>query len=174
MGRGTGRGRRGGGRRSPVPAVEEGARASDRAPSAAERARNRARSAQASRVILHTLIWVLVVFYATDYLPPLAVRGLAPAGTGPVRVYATGYLVLALVCVLHGLAFGLRYGPAIIRSRYPQRWLIFPTVLAVLLIPAQGWNEWLTRAVEVAACLVGIGVGLRSHSRWRWRSRPRG
>ena len=138
------------------------------------RAVSQARSAQASRAILHTLCWVLVVFYATDYLPPLAVRWLGPGDGAPLRVYLVGYCALAVVCGALGTAFALRYRRAIAASRYPQRWLIFPTVLAVLLIPAQGWNEWLTRAVEVGACLAGLGTGLRSRNRWRWRSRRQG
>lgn len=139
-----------------------------------ERAELRARSAQASRAVLHTLAWVLGIYFASDYLPPLAVRQLAPAGSGGLRIYLTGYLVLAAICVVLGTAFARVYRPAIARSRYPQRWLVFPVLLAVLLIPSQGWNEWLTRGVEAGALVLGLGAGLRSRSRWRSRSRSQG
>ncbi|HUY97946.1 MAG TPA: hypothetical protein VMW47_10090 [Verrucomicrobiae bacterium] len=169
-------GRRGSRRRAgrpPARATPDRARTGD---ADRERARHRARSAQASRVILHALGWVLVVFYATDYLPPLAVRWLAAGPADRVRLYLVGYCALGLICWGLGAAFGGGYRRAIRASRYPQRWLVFPTVLAVLLIPAQGWNEWLSRGVEVVACLAGIhtGLWLRSRSRWRWRSRSPG
>ncbi len=126
---------------------------------AAARAERRQRTAQASTATLHTLGWVLVGFYSTDYLPPLAVRALVP-GSGPsLRLYLTGYCTLAAVCLLLGLAFGWRYRAAIQRSRFPWRWAVFPTALALLLIPAQGLNEWLTRLVEAVSLVSGLSAG---------------
>ena len=126
---------------------------------AAARAERRQRTAQASTAVLHTLGWVLVAFYSTDYLPSLAVRTLAP-GRGPsLGLYLTGYGALATVCLVLGTVFGWRYRAAIRRSGFPWRWAVFPTTLALLLIPAQGANEWLTRLVEAIALVAGLGAG---------------
>jgi hypothetical protein len=104
------------------------------------------------------MAWILATFYATDYLPPLAIRFTVGLHQSAVTQYLVGYLVLGLLCAGIAIGFGCLYGPRIRASRYSWRWFVFPVAVALLLIPAQGSNELLTRVVE-AVCLVG-GIAL--------------
>jgi hypothetical protein len=134
------------------------------------REERRGRGLQLSTFCLQSMSWILLTFYATDYLPPLSIRltiGLQAPRSGQ---YLVGYVVLGLVCLLIAIGFGAFYRPRIARSRYSWRWFFFPTVVALFLIPAQGENELLTRAVEAACLLVGIGLGELT-SGWFRRSR---
>jgi hypothetical protein len=133
----------------------------------------RARSLQVSTFCLHAMAWILATFYATDYLPPLAIRFTVGLRQTVLAQYLVGYLVLGSLCLLLATGFGIVYGPRIRKSRFAWRWFVFPVALGLLLIPAQGSNELLTRAVE-AICLVGgiaLGASLSPPLR-RWLRRP--
>ena len=110
---------------------------------------------------LHALTWILLTFYATDYLPPLAIRFIIGLHQAAFAQYLVGYLVLGLLCLGLATGFGRLYGHRISASRYPWRWFLFPLALALLLIPAQGANELLTRAVEAVGLVAGIALGQR-------------
>lgn len=110
---------------------------------------------------LHALTWILVTFYATDYLPPLAIRFSVGLRQTALTQYLVGYLTLGLLCTGLGTGFGCLYGGRISASRYPWRWYVFPVALALALIPAQGANELLTRAVETVCLVAGIAGGRR-------------
>jgi hypothetical protein len=119
----------------------------------------RARSLQVSTFCLHSMAWILATFYATDYLPPLAIRLTVGLRQTALAQYLVGYLVLGLLCVLLAIGFGSLYGPRIRTSRFSWRWFVFPVALALLLIPAQGSNELLTRAIEAVCLVSGIALG---------------
>ncbi|MGC1185042.1 MAG: hypothetical protein WBA31_07820 [Candidatus Dormiibacterota bacterium] len=153
-------------------------RKSDRALTREEaraKAERRQRSLQVSTICLHAMGWILVTFYATDYLPPLMIRVTVGVHQPASQQYLVGYVVLGLICLGLAVGFGCLYGPRIRASAYSWRWYFFPILLALLLIPAQGINEWLSRAIE-ALCLVpgiALGVGLsQPWRRWRRRRRP--
>ena len=123
------------------------------------------------------MVWTLVTFYATDYLPPLVIRLTVGLHQPALLQYLTGYLVLGLICVGLASGFGCLYGPRISASRYSWRWYVFPVVLALLLIPAQGANELLSRAVEAVCLVPGIALGVslsRPSRRGRRRRRAPG
>ncbi len=117
------------------------------------------------------MTWILIAFYSTDYLPPLAVRSTVGLGAPHLNQYLVGYAALAGVCVLLGGAFGWFYRARLAASRYRWRWVLFPAVVAVLLIPAQGANEWLSRLVELACLIASVWGGAafspRPGRRWR-------
>ncbi len=141
---------------------------------ARDKAELRRRSLQVSTFCLHAMAWVLVVFYATDYLPPLAVRGTVGLRSPASAQYLDGYLALGLLCALLGASFGALYRRRIRASRYSWRWFVFPILVALLLIPAQGAEEWLSRGVELICLLLGIGAGIRLGPRLRPRRPPAG
>ncbi|MGH7640706.1 MAG: hypothetical protein ACREOL_07370 [Candidatus Dormibacteria bacterium] len=135
----------------------------------------RRRSLQVSTFCLHGMAWILLAFYATDYLPPLAVRFSVGLGSPAVSQYLVGYLALGILCLLLGVAFGVFYGARIYRSRYHWRWYVFPVLVAVVLIPVQGSNELFSRLVEALCLLVGIRFGaLAGRLRFRRRRRQPG
>jgi hypothetical protein len=131
----------------------------------------RQRGLQLSTFCLQSMSWILLTFYATDYLPPLSIRLTIGLHAPRSDQYLVGYLVLGLLCLLIAIGFGAFYRPTIARSRYSWRWFLFPTLVALFLIPAQGENELLTRAVEAACLLAGIGLGELTSGSFR-RSRP--
>ncbi|HEY6538140.1 MAG TPA: hypothetical protein VI138_03760 [Candidatus Dormibacteraeota bacterium] len=146
------------------PLTEEEARAKEE---------RRRRSLQVSSFCLQAMAWILLTFYATDYLPPLLVRLTVGLRQPDSLQYLVGYLGLGAICLALAVGFGCYYGPRIRASRYPWRWYLFPTALALLLIPSQGANELLTRAVEAVCLVPGIGLGLGLSRPWRrWRRRP--
>lgn len=121
------------------------------------------------------MAWILVTFYATDYLPPLLIRATVGLRQSAVLQYLVGYLVLGALCLCLATAFGCLYGPRIRTGTYSWRWYLFPVLLALLLIPAQGVNEWLTRGVEALCLMLGIALGVGISQPWRrWRRRPAG
>lgn len=137
------------------------------------KAERRRRSVQLSTFCLHTMAWILVTFYATDYLPALFVRWVVGLNQIALFQYVTGYLILGAICVLLATSFGCWYGPAIRKSVYSWRWYVFPVALALILIPAQGSNELLTRAVEAGCLVPGIALGVGVSQPWRrWWQRP--
>src|SRR5580658_9429113 len=133
---------------SGVSATEPGRRPRRRPPLTLAEARakeeRRVRSLQVSTFCLHSMAWILVTFYTTDYLPPLAIRFTVGVRQTALAQYLVGYLVLGLLCFLLATGFGGLYGPRIRNSRFAWRWFVFPVALALLLIPAQGANELLT------------------------------
>ncbi len=135
----------------------------------AAREERRRKSRQLTSISVHSLGWLLAAFYATDFIPPLSIRlsvGLsAPASTQ----YLVGYLALAAVALGLGAGFGWMYEGLIRHSRYPWRWVVFPTLVAVLLIPPQGADLLLTKVVAAVMAAFGIMLGYG----WR-RSRHRG
>jgi len=117
--------------------------------------------------------WILVTFYATDYLPPLVIRLTVGLHQPAVLQYLIGYLVLGLICLALAVGFGCLYGLRVQASGYRWRWYLFPVALALVLIPAQGANELLTRAVEAVCLVAGIALGVGLSQPWRnWRRRP--
>ncbi|MGH7643344.1 MAG: hypothetical protein ACRENX_10115 [Candidatus Dormibacteria bacterium] len=132
----------------------------------------RRRSLRVSTFCLHALTWILATFYATDYLPALFVRATVGVNQAALPQYLAGYLLLGVICLVLAIAFGCYYGPHIKASRYSWRWYVFPVALALLLIPAQGSNELLTRAVEAACLIPGIALGGALSQPWRRRRRP--
>lgn len=133
----------------------------------------RYRTVQVSSFCLNVMAWILATFYATDYLPALYVRSALGVHQPALIQYLAGYLVLSMICLVLAIAFGCFYGPRIRASRYSWRWYVFPVVLALVLIPAQGSNELLTRAVEAVCLVPGIALGVRLSQPWRrWRRRP--
>jgi len=151
-------------RQARAPLIDDEARA---------KAERRYRSVQVSTVCLHAMAWILATFYATDYLPALFVRLVVGLNQATVLQYLAGYLVLGVICALLAISFGCFYGPRIRKSRYSWRWYFFPVVLALVLIPAQGSNELLTRAVEAVCLVPGIVLGVGVSQPWRrWRRRP--
>ncbi|MGH7692233.1 MAG: hypothetical protein ACREOA_05970 [Candidatus Dormibacteria bacterium] len=134
----------------------------------------RQRSLHVSTFCLHSMAWILAAFYATDYLPPLAIRFTVGLRQAAATQYLVGYLVLAAICLLLATAFGWFYGPRVRASRYVWRWYLFPVLVAVLLMPSQGISDLLTKAVEVVCLVPGIalGVALSRDPRWRGRWRP--
>ncbi|MFZ0168157.1 MAG: hypothetical protein WAL64_01895 [Candidatus Dormiibacterota bacterium] len=160
-----------------MSATEPGPRSQRRAPLTLAEARakeeRRVRSLQVSTFCLHTMAWILAAFYATDYLPPLAIRFTVGLRQTAFAQYLVGYLVLGLLCLVLATGFGGLYGPRISSSRFAWRWFVFPVALALLLIPAQGSNELLTRAVEALCLVSGIALGESlSHPLRRWLRRP--
>ena len=152
-------------RKSDRPRTEEEERA---------KAERRQRSLQVSTICLHAMGWILVTFYATDYLPPLLIRVTVGLHQPASLQYLVGYLMLSLLCVGLAVGFGCLYGPRIRASAYSWRWYFFPILLALLLIPAQGINEWLTRAIEAICLILGISLGVGLSQPWRrWRRRRR-
>lgn len=126
-----------------------------------ERAELRQRSLRVSRALLHLVVWLPLTFYATDYLPPLAIRGTVGTSSPAAGQYLVGYLALGTVCLALGIAFGLVYAPSVGATRYPWRWVVFPLVVALVLIPTQGADQLLSKAVEAVALMAGEAVGLR-------------
>ena len=124
---------------------------------------------------MHGAAWILLTFYATDYLPPLAIR--ATVGTAAAQVqFLVGYLTMGLVCLLLGASFGLVYRPAIERSPFPWRWGVFPLLLALALIQAPDSGGLLSRGLEALTLLSGEGLGYRwgpGLRRWLGTSGPR-
>ncbi|HUY53879.1 MAG TPA: hypothetical protein VMV23_01830 [Candidatus Nanopelagicaceae bacterium] len=119
----------------------------------------RRRGLQVSTFCLHTTAWVVLTYYATDYLPPLSIR-LTVGLTSPRDTqYLVGYTTLSLICLLLGAAFAGLYRPRIAASRYPWRWFLAPLVVALILIPSQGANGLLTKLVEAACLTLGLAVG---------------
>jgi hypothetical protein len=114
--------------------------------------------------------WILLTFYATDYLPPLSIRLTIGLQAPRDSQYLVGYLALGIICLLIAIGFGAFYRPRIARSRYAWRWFLLPTVVALFLIPIQGENEMLTRGVEAACLIAGIGIG---ELLWGWVRRSR-
>lgn len=152
-------------RKSHAPLTREEARAKEE---------RRLRSLQVSTICLHSMGWILATFYATDYLPPLLIRLTVGLHQPAPLQYLIGYLALSLLCVGLAVAFGCLYGPRIRGSAYSWRWYFFPVVLALLLIPAQGVSEWLTRGIEAACLVLGIALGVGLSQPWRrWRRRRR-
>ncbi len=125
-----------------------------------------------STVCLHATAWVLLTYYATDYLPPLAIRATVGLSAARSVQFLVGYLTLSAVCLVLGTGFGNYYRPRIAASRYPWRWYLFPLIAALVLIPAQGENELLTAAVEALFLLGGMAAGRALPSAFR-RSRKR-
>ena len=118
---------------------------------------------------MHALAWLLAAFYATDYLPPLSIR-LSVGLSAPARTqYLVGYLTLGVVALGLGTGLGWMYARLIRRSRYPWRWVVFPTLVATLLVPPQGADLLLTKVVAAVMAAFGIMLGYG----WR-RSRHRG
>lgn len=137
----------------------------------AARQERRRRSLQVSTISLHALSWLLLTFYATDYLPALSIRLLVGLGAPAAAQFLVGYVTLGAVCLAIGTGFGWLYSGAIRRSRYPWRWFLFPLLVALFLVPAQGSNELLTRGVVAATLLLGAALGLQAGPLLR-RSRP--
>lgn len=125
----------------------------------AAKAERRRRGLAVSTFCLHSMIWVLLTFYATDYLPPLAIRLTVGLEASSATQYLVGYVALGTVCLLLGISFGIFYRERIAASRYSWRWYFFPGAVAILLIPAQGENELLTRLVEAVFLLSGLALG---------------
>jgi MFS family permease len=151
-------------RQARAPLTEDEARA---------KAERRYRSVQVSTFCLHAMAWILATFYATDYLPALFVRLVVGLNQATVLQFLAGYLILGVICALLAISFGCFYGPRIRQSRYSWRWYFFPVVLALVLIPAQGSNELLTRAIEAVCLVPGIVLGVGVSQPWRrWRRRP--
>ena len=138
---------------------------------AAAKAERRRRGLQLSNFIIHATFWVLLTYFATDYLPPLTIRALGGAHASPASQYLIGYTALSAVCLLLGLGFGNFYKPRIAASRYPWRWYLFPLIVAVVLIPPQGRSTLLSSLIE-AACLLGGAVLGSIAPRYLRRSRP--
>lgn len=122
--------------------------------------RERRRSHRVTTVCLHAISWLLLTFYATDYLPPLAIRASVGTSAAAPAQYLVGYMTLGAVCLALGLGFGWLYSPAIRRSRFPWRWVLFPLLVALVLIPSQGANHLLTRGLIALALLAGTALGL--------------
>jgi hypothetical protein len=136
---------------------------------AAAREERRRKSRQLTSISVYSLGWLLAAFYATDFLPPLSIR-LSVGLSAPARTqYLVGYLALAAVALWLGTGFGWMYEALILRSRYPWRWVVFPTVVAVLLVPPQGTDLLLTKLVAAIMAALGIVLGYG----WR-RGRRRG
>jgi len=125
----------------------------------AAKAERRRRGMQVSTICLHSMSWVLLAFYATDYLPPLSIRLTVGLTASRATQYLVGYLALGTICLVLGVAFGSFYQERIARSRYSWRWFFFPGAAALLLIPAQGESELLTRLVEAVFLLGGLALG---------------
>jgi hypothetical protein len=123
------------------------------------REERRRRGLNLSTFCLQSMSWILLTFYATDYLPPLSIRLTIGLQAPRASQYVVGYLALGMICLLIAIGFGAFYRPRLVRSRYTWRWFLFPTVVALFLIPIQGENEMLTRGVEAACLLAGIGIG---------------
>ncbi len=135
----------------------------------AAREERRRKSRQLTSISVHSLGWLLAAFYATDFLPPLSIR-LSVGLSAPARTqYLVGYLALAAVALGLGTGFGWMYESLIRRSRYPWRWVVFPTLVAVLLVPPQGADLLLTKVVAAVMAALGIVLGYG----WR-RGRRRG
>jgi len=134
------------------------------------REERRRRGVQVSSFCLQAMAWILLTFYATDYLPPLLIRLTVGLRQTHLVQYLVGYSVLALVCLALAVGFGRLYGRRVQVSRYRWRWYFFPVALALVLIPAQGANELLSWVVEAVCLLVGValGVGLSRPGR-KWR-----
>ncbi|MHB1625075.1 MAG: hypothetical protein ACYCUC_07595 [Candidatus Dormibacteria bacterium] len=146
----------------PAPGAGRGQRVDKRPLTPEERAakeERRRRGLRVSTFCLHSMGWVLLTFYATDYLPPLSIRATVGLSAARGSQYLVGYVTLSLVCLLLGAGFASFYHPRIAGSRYPWRWFLFPVLMALILIPAQGENELLTRGVEVTCLLVGLAAG---------------
>ena len=127
------------------------------------------KSHQLTAISVHALAWLLAAFYATDYLPPLSIR-LSVGLSSPARTqYLVGYLTLGAVALGLGTGLGGMYARLIRCSRYPWRWVVFPTLVAALLVPPQGADLLLTKVVVAAMAATGILLGYG----WR-RSRLRG
>ena len=137
------------------------------------KADRRLRSLQVSTFCLHALAWILATFYATDYLPALFVKTTVGVKQAALPQYLAGYLILSVICLVLAIGFGCFYGPRIGASRYSWRWYVFPVALALLLIPAQGSNELLTRAVEAVCLVSGIALGVTLSQPWRRRRQRR-
>lgn len=131
----------------------------------------RRRSLQVSTFCIHTMAWVLLAFYATDYLPPLAIRGTVGLASPRLQQYLVGYAALCGLCLLLAATFGALYERHFRLSRYSWRWVVFPILVALFLIPAQGANEWLTRVLELAFLGLGMALGLRIGPALRRRRR---
>ncbi len=127
------------------------------------------KSRQLTAISVHALAWLLATFYATDYLPPLSIR-LSVGLSAPARTqYLVGYFTLGAVALGLGTGLGGMYARLIRCSRYPWRWVVFPTLVAALLVPPQGADLLLTKVVVAAMAATGILLGYG----WR-RSRLRG
>ncbi len=129
------------------------------------------KSQKLTSISVHALGWLLATYYATDFLPPLSIR-LSVGLSAPTRVqYLVGYLALGAVSLGLALGFGWMYHGQVRRSRYPWRWVVFPTLVAVLLVPPQGAELLLTKVVVGAVAGLGIllGYGWRAS---RVRRRP--
>ncbi|MDA8394504.1 MAG: hypothetical protein M0T72_04545 [Candidatus Dormibacteraeota bacterium] len=151
-----------GSQRAEGPAVELAARE--------ERLR---KSRQLTSISVHSLGWLVATYYATDFIPPLSIR-LSVGLSAPTRLqFLVGYLALGAVALGLGSGFGWMYAGLIRRSRYPWRWVVFPTLVAVLLVPPQGADLLLTKVVVAAMAAIGIllGYGWRAS---RVRGRPGG
>ncbi len=142
--------------------IDEGLNPTENGTAQAEevaKAERRRRGLAVSTFCIHSMGWVLVTFYATDYLPPLAIRLTVGLGSSRATQYLVGYLALGTVCLLLGISFGIFYRERIAASRYSWRWYFFPGAVAILLIPAQGENELVTRLVEAVFLLAGLALG---------------
>lgn len=137
-----------------------------------ERVELRRRSLKVSRASLHGLAWLLLTFYATDYLPALTIRATVGLSAPIASQYLMGYVALGLVCLVVGAGFGAMYAPSVSASKYPWRWVLFPLIVAMVLIPTQGADQLLSKGVELVALLGGEAVGLRLSARVRRRLPP--
>ena len=138
----------------------------------AAKAARRRRGIQISTFCLHGMAWVVLTYYSTDYLAPLSIRGLVGLEAPRPLQFLVGYTTLSVVCVLLGLGFGNFYASRMAASRYPWRWILFPLVVAIVLIPPQGNIEFLSASLEAMCLLGGLIVGQRIQGPLR-RAQPR-
>ena len=127
----------------------------------AAKAARRRRGVQVSTFCLHGMAWVVLTYYSTDYLPPLAIRGLVGLDAAQPVQFLVGYVTLSVVCALLGLGFGTLYAGRMAASRYPWRWFLFPLIVAIVLIPPQGNVELLSASLELIFLLGGMLLGRR-------------
>ena len=123
------------------------------------KAERRRRGLQLTNFVMHSTFWVLLTYFATDYLPPLTIRGTVGLVAPREIQFLIGYLALSVVCLLLGVGFGNFYKPRVAASRYPWRWYLFPLVVAVVLIPPQGNSTLLSSLIEALCLLAGAVLG---------------
>ena len=121
------------------------------------KAERRRRGLGLTNFLMHATFWVVLTYFATDYVPPLAIRGTVGLHAPTSVQFLMGYLALSAVCLLLGAAFGNFYKSRIAASRYPWRWYLFPLIVAVVLIPPQGKSTLLSSLIE-ASCLLAAAL----------------
>lgn len=136
----------------------------------------RRRALKVSTFCLHAMAWVVLTYFATDYLPPISIRLTVGLGAPASTQYLVGYIALGLTCGLLGAGFAGVYRPQITASRYPWRWFLFPLAVALVLIPAQGESQLLSKLVEAGFLIIGLAAGqlLAASLRQSRRSSGRG